>query len=332
MANTVSSTLTGQQLLDYARLFPWTTPAIGVAGYSDEPTVSFLDDIVKKIMAKANPWKWNAVPAASFLTQPYQQDYPTSISQNAMGWLANCTMIDINNTTSQPPIQPPVQAVQNLLPSSTCGAPTKIAWIINSMAITGTWPGANTIFKNPLQSAGGGPSNNPLTAITDPNGNIEVVTTYGVTGGSIPAFPAANAAAGTLTTDGTVVWTVQDPNGIAFRLDFLATFNSTVWQLKPTYQNKPPNITSLSQTIAPIPDDLSYLVKQGFLAYCYKQVDNNKFKEEFAQWMADIQEAMGASDREPQEFGFAPSNPLHGGIGGTGGHGYPGWWGWQSGQ
>jgi hypothetical protein len=98
------------------------------------------------------------------------------------------------------------------------------------------------------------------------------------------------------------------------------------------YQQKPPNITSLGQTISPIPDDLSYLVKQGFLTFCYKQVDNAKFKEEFAQWMADIQEAMGASDREYQEFGFSPSEGIATGSGGqnTGGSGYPGWPGWSS--
>src|SRR4029077_14046075 len=132
------------------------------------------------------------------------------------------------------------------------------------------WPGPNTAFVNPLVSAGGGPSNNPVTAITDPNGNIEVVTTYGVTGGSIPAFPASNGTPGTVTNDGTVKWTLIDPNGITLRLDRLATFNSTVWQLNPTYQLKPPNIVNLKQTVSPIPDDLSYLVKQGFLAYCYK--------------------------------------------------------------
>lgn len=330
------STLTPQILVDYARLFPWTTAAIGVAGYSSEPAVSFTDDIVKKIMAKANPWKWNMIPAPPIYTQPYQQDYPTQISQNAMGWLHNCTMIDINNSSSQPPFQPPINCVQNLLPTSGQGYPSKICWLINKMAITGQWPGANVSYVNPLVSAGGGPSNNPLTAITDINGNIQVVSTYGVTGNTMPTWPAADASPGTVTQDGPVdtgvQWTLIDPNGVTFRLDRLATFNSQVWQILPIYQHKPPNIVALKQTVAPIPDDLSYLVKQGFLAYCYKQVDSNKFKDEFAQWMQDIQEAMGASDREYQEFGFAPSQGITGTGGGvgTGGYDYPGWSGWSS--
>lgn len=326
------STLNAQQLIDYARLFPWTTPAVGVAGYSQQPAVSFLDDIVKKIMNKANPWKWNQVVAPVFYTQPFQQDYPTQISQSNMGWLEACTMIDINNFTAQPPVQPPVNCVARLQPTSNCGYPTKISWIINSAAILGIWPGPGTIYVSPLVTQGGGPSSNPLTAIKDSNGNIEVVTTYGVTGGSTPTWPALGATPGTITQDGTVQWTLIDPNGIAFRLDKLATFNSNVWQMNPVYQNKPPNILTLKQTISPIPDDMSYLVKEGFLAYCYKQVDNNKFQQEFAQWLQNIQEALGASDREYQEFGFAPTTGLaNPGMGaGTGTYGYPGWIGWTS--
>ena len=87
-----------------------------------------------------------------------------------------------------------------------------------------------------------------------------------------PIWPAAKAPAGTITNDGTVVWTVVDPNGIAFRLDRLATYGSEVWQMKPAYQRKPPNITNLSQTFYPIPDDLSYLIKQGFIPTAIQQM------------------------------------------------------------
>lgn len=333
-----TSTLTPQQLVDYGRAFSWTAPVLSVAGYGDQPALSFCDDIVKKIMAKSNPWKWNMIRAAVFYTNPYQQDYPTSISQNAMGWLANCTMIDINNPTN-PPVQPPLTVVQNLLPTSNVGYPTKICWIPNNLAITGRWQ-ANAVYTNPVAPGvtgadglvgSGGPSNNLPTAIKDPNGNIQLVTTYGTTGATAPTWPAAASAAGVTTTDGSVVWTVQDSNGIAFRFDQMATFGSTVFEVHPIYQNKPPNMTSLSQTFAPIPDDLDYLIRQGFLAWCYKHTDNAKFQIEYAQWLEDIQMAMGGSDRELQEFGIYPSNAVQGAGGGmTGGYGYPGWWGWNS--
>lgn len=330
MASTNPSTLTAQILIDYARSMGIPNSVLGVSGYSSEPAVSFLDDVVKKIMNKANPWKWNQISATPFYTQPYQQDYPTSIGQSVMGWLHNCTMIDVNNASQLPPVQPPVNCVQNLQPTSNCGYPSKICWIINSLAITGTWPGPSTLYVNPLISLGGGPASNPFTAITDTNGNIQVVTQYGTTGGGQPTWPAAGSAPGTITPDGGVQWTLVDPNGIAFRLDRLATFNSNVWQILPTYQQKPPNIVSLKQTVAPIPDDLSYLVKQGFLTYCYKIAEPERFQTEFAQWLQDVQEALGASDREYQEFGFAPQQSLVSGGPTVGGYGYPGWMGWSS--
>lgn len=338
MANTVASTLNAQLLVDYARTFPWTTPVMGRAGYTTQPAVSFLDEVVKKILAKTNPWKWNARGFPAINVSPYQQDYPTSISQNVLGWLQAAVIVDINNTSNPIP-KLPINAVDRLLPTMIAGRLQKVCWITNSIAITGVWgrgepsdPGPNDSYTNPIVIQGGGPGNNPLTAITDANGNILVVTTYGVTG-TIAPVAASGAAAGTTVTDGTVVWTVQDPNGVALRIDALATNQSVVWQVRVLYQQKPPNIKTLTQNISPIPDDLDYLVKQGFLAYCTKQTDRSKFPAEYGQWLEDIQGAMGSSDREYQEFGFFPSNPIQGGGGDAGGNtgtwGYPGWPGWS---
>jgi hypothetical protein len=105
-----------------------------------------------------------------------------------------------------------------------------------------------------------------------------------------------------------------------------------VWQLRVLYQKQPPNILTLTQNIFPIPDSLNYLVKQGFLAYCTKQTDMSKFAGEYAQWLEDIQSAMGSSDRQANEFGFYPAAPIQGGggdAGSVGSWGYPGWPGWS---
>lgn len=329
MANTNSSTITVQSLIDYARVFEWTVPTVGLAGYDDEPALSFANDIIQKVMNRNNPWKWNSYLIPPFFTQPYQQDYPTSVSQNVMGWLEHATMIGVNNSSTPLP-QPPVRCVARLLPTSNTGDPSEICWLPNRNAILGVWPGPNVLYLYPQTINGvGGPGSNPLTSILDPNGNIQNVTTYGVTGGSAPSWPAPGAPAGFTTGDGSVVWTVQDPNGIALRVNNLAVNGSYVWQIVPAYQQKPPLLTSLLSTFAPIPDDLGYLLKQGFLTYCYKKADKKTFQVEFQQWLADITEAMEASDREPQEFGIYPSSPLTG-AGGFGSYNYPGWPGWTN--
>lgn len=330
--NTAASSVTPQKLINYARTFDWAVPTVGLAGYSTEPTLSFCNEIIQKIMAMNNPWKWNSYAAPVFYTQPYQQDYPTNISANTMGWLEAATFVDINNTSTPKP-QPQIQCVARLQPTFRLGIPTQVCWIMNRNAQTATWPGNNTVYQDPLNANGGGPGSNPRTAIIDPNGNLQVVTSYGTTLASgIPSWPSAGANQGTTTSDGTVVWTVQDPNGVAFRIDALASNGSNVWQMNLLYQQKPPLITTLQQTFAPVPDDLEYLVKQGFLAYCYKKADKNTFKEEYVQWLEDIQTALGASDREVQTFGISPLDPLQGTAGsGTGATGYPGWPNWGSG-
>jgi hypothetical protein len=326
MANTLATTLTGHRLIDYARS-QGGRPVLGVAGYDQEPALSFINEIVQRIMNKDNPWKWNSYPFPPFFTQPYQQDYATSISQNTIGWLESCTMIQ-QNTNDQPPPQPPVRAVARILPTSSCGNPTEICWIANRNGQFGQWPGNSVFYQNPLNALGGGPGSNLFTSIVDPNGNIQNLTQYGTTMASgTPAWPAANAQAGTQTQDGSVVWTVQDPNGVALRVNFLATYGSVVWQLLPFYQQKPPIIKSLGQTLDPIPYDLEYLVRQGFLLFCTR--NKKTFASEMAQWMEDVKEAMEASDREPQEFGMYPAEPITGAPN-PGSFTYPGWPGWTN--
>lgn len=331
--NTQPSSWSPQNCIDYARTFDFAVPTVGLAGYDDEPALSFSNDIMQKIIAKNNPWKWNSYVAPVFFSQPYQQDFMTNISSNTMGWLESATFTDINNPAGTPQyfIKPPLQTVARLLPTYVVGIPNEIAWILNRNSVTGSWPGPNMLYLNPLISQGGGPGNNPVTGITDPNGNLQTVTTYGTTGSSQPTWPSAGAQAGTTTNDGSVVWTVMDPNGVAFRVNMLATYGSNVWQFNVTYQQRAPLITSLTQTFAPIPDDLQYLIKQGFLAFCYKKSDRNTFQIEYAQWLADIQQALEQTDREAQTFGIYPADSLQntGGGSGVGTYGFPGWWGWS---
>lgn len=343
MANKIVSSYNTMNLIDYARTFPGTIKALGVAGYAIQPALSFADQVIKKILSKANPWKWNAYAAPVFYTQPFQQDYPTSITQETFGWMMNCVMLDINNPQANTnlPIILPIEAVQYILPTFIAGFPRKLSWVPNSLAQTGTWgggtaglagnPGPNVAILNPLTSQGGGPNSNPVCAITDPNGNIQVVTTYGVCGSTEPTWPAADAAAGTVTADGSVNWTVQDPLGIAWRVDLLGVYGSNVFEVHPIYQAAAPNLTTLKQTFAPIPDFMYYLVQQGFLVYCNKISAPAQFQEEYAQWEADIQLAMLSSDRERQEFGFYPESSIQGWgpNSGVGTFGYVGWPGWS---
>ena len=313
MANTSQSTIEVQYLVDFARTYPWTTETIGLAGYSASPAVEIANDIAQEIMSETVPWKWNSYNAPPFLTQPYQQDYPTSLSFNNVGWLESAIIIDINNN-SLPTPQAPLKVVKNLQPSSVCDIPSALCFILNRNALTGVRQ-ASTLYTNPLVSAGGGPNSNPPCAITDPNGNILVITGYGTSGSTTPTWPAANAAAGTNVTDGGVTWAVVDPNGVCFRVNAKSTNGSTVYQINPTYQLKMPLITGVTSLFNPIPDELGWLLRKGFLAYLSKHAGQKDYMAQILEFRAAVKIASGASDKEEQEFGFAPSEPIQGGPG-----------------
>jgi hypothetical protein len=116
--------------------------------------------------------------------------------------------------------------------------------------------------------------------------------------------------AGATFTDGSVTWTVVDPNGVTFRLDAMATNSSTVYQIRVDYQQKMPSITGLAQTFAPIPDEFSWLIRKGFLTYLTKHAGKADFTQQFLEFQAAIKRAAGSSDREEQEFGFAPAEAI----------------------
>jgi hypothetical protein len=152
----------------------------------------------------------------------------------------------------------------------------------------------------------------PFTQIRDANGNIQVITSYGTTGSTQPTWATTP---GQTTTDGTVTWTCIDPNGITFRLSPLPPQNGQVWQVQPYYQMKPTIITSIGQTWAPIPDDLSYVYKQGFFAKALKLAEDPRWEKEYALFEGMIKKAVGSADREAESFGMYPSRGLQGGGG-----------------
>lgn len=76
------------------------------------------------------------------------------------------------------------------------------------------------------------------------------------------------------------------------------------------YQAKPPIKTSLSDTWAPFPDELAYVLNQGFLAGCYEQAEDPRYDAAYKKFEFLIQKALGSKDMENNSDGFFPSSPL----------------------
>lgn len=288
--------------IDQIRVYPTVKPILSQSP-STEPALSIANDVIQIMLAQSLPWKFNRAAATPFLSVALQQDYITSITD--LGWLEQGWRIDINNTTTPKPVFS-LETIRDIQQLSWQQVPFQVSWIPNNLAIYGTWQ-ANTSYPTGLGQTQTPTS--PIQQFIDTNGNFLFVSTNGISGNVQPVLPASSVA-GTTVTDGTVIWKVADPSGIAFRFTPLPATSGIVWELHPIYQKKPPIKTSLTQTISPIPDEFGYLFRQGLLAMCMIHAGNKQGPMALAQWKEDLFTALKSSDRERDQVTMYPSDGL----------------------
>ena len=73
---------------------------------------------------------------------------------------------------------------------------------------------------------------------------------------------------------------------------------------------------SLSQTLAPLPDEMEPHFREGFIAQCYKRSPENavygKFKDMWQLWTQSLNELRAKEDRELEENKFIPTRTVFG--------------------
>jgi hypothetical protein len=362
-----NSSIKLQQIVDDAFTLGDVAPALATGGVSDTPALSIANDVMAAIVLggpQGQPlnWKWNRINVAPFPTISYQQDYLTNTVN--LAWIESAWCTNINQTAVIKE-KLPLSAHRDLLVTYwQTGYPGKICWMQNDTLQTGVWglhpfgptagkpsgettavsgnltglqnPGAGVIYTNPVGSSPAGPVN-ATTGITDPNGNLWVVTQYGTCGNTQPTWPTnpvyptfnAPTTTATTVTDGTVVWTAVNPKGQGFRLNPIPPQTGVVWLIEPVCQARAVQFTSLSQTLDPIPDDYATYFKQGFFAQCYRRNPDSKVRAKFAEewrvWLDSLNKAVMSGQREQDDFGFFPSSSImdSGGFGGWLGPAYP---------
>ena len=325
------STLTIQQLIDPLRTYPEVKAFTAVGGLGAEPALGIANDVLSRMLAQSLNWKWNRANIPLFPTVSLQQDYVTNVTD--MGWLEQGWRIDVNNTTTPKPIFT-MESVRDLGQSSFQANPFNLSWIPNSLAIMGTWE-SETAYGIGYGAAAVPVS--PITQFIDASGNIlfidggsiglsinspgysgtPISTTppYG-TSGTVEPDAGGAAAAGDTVVDGTVTWTVANPAGYAIRLAPIPPFSGLCWLIDAVYQKAPPLKTSLNNTITPVPDDLAYLFRQGFLAMLYRMSPDpgaaRKAPQAYAEWQLDLVTALRGGDREREDATVYPSESLTG--------------------
>lgn len=284
------STITLRDIADWARANAELVPMLGTSGWAEEPALSIANQVIAELLASENfPWKWNRALIPTFQTVQWQQDYSTNITD--LGWLEKAIRTETNNTEPVKPIFE-LQAVRDLPPSSRKGWPERICWIPNALALCGTWAAA-TAFTVGQQ-------------IRDGNGNIQACSGAGTTGASQPAW---STSPGSTTIDGSVQWKSLNPDGVTLRIYPIPVESSQPFTINGIYQKKAAARTTLSQTWEPMPDELAFVYRQGFLAMCYRHANKEQqFAREYSLFQALVKQAAGSADIEPDAYGFVPDS------------------------
>ena len=296
--------------------------------------------VMRKFLSSALKWNFNLKTLPIGLTISWQQDYGTNLTDVA--FLQYGRLLEINNTALPRPTWE-LEAVQNALETTfQYGRPGQICALQNKNLQYSTW-GATGIGTGGLQNPQPGQTitnpvgltispANPRIQVQDPNGNLWILTTFGVTGtygGSAPqytqppwptnpVFPSFGNPNVTPTTftDGSVVWTAVNPENWGFRLAPLPPQTGVPYQIFPAYQKKPPTFSSLAQTIDPIPDDYSSAFIDGMVAHFYSGVTDPKIRakhaDAVAMWEKDLKESKQSQDRTRDQAIMFPSSSIMG--------------------
>jgi len=306
----------------------------GTAGYSTEPLLTICNEVMCRILAENMPWIWNRSVVPPFLTVSLQQDYCTQLTD--IGWLENGWRVDINNSTSNSNGAPkPVfslETVRYIPQASAQSVPFNICFVPNSQAFLGLWQ-ANTEY-----GCGYGvpmTPRSPIQQFLDANGNILYIDStqlglniespgytgttifppgvypYGTSGSTQPLAPA-NATPGTQIQDGSVIWTVANPDGYAVRLFPLPALNGLCWWIQCQYQVAPPQLLTLQQTIDPIPFYMSYLFRQGVRAQLKIANGLPNAQQEYNEWEETLVKALRGADRQQDDFRLYPDTSIMG--------------------
>jgi hypothetical protein len=310
-----ASTYTLEDIVKYARTDGKLDPLLSQAGFSQVKVFGIANDTITAMFAKPFNWKFNRVNVPTFFTISFQQDY-ASVNITNIGWLEHGAVRDINNASIPKPIFP-IEVVRDLERTySQLGRPGQVCWFPNNQLVQATWPGPNTVITNPVGAAL--TPANPIINILDTNGNIQVLTTYGTTGGTQPTWPAASSASGVTTNDGTVVWTVANPFGQGFRLGTLPAQSGVCWEVGLAAQAKPPKFTALTQPMDPITDEYIKYFRQGFVAHAYLASSDSKVnamgENKRAAWEADMMKMVVQANRERDAAGFYPDRGIMSGA------------------
>jgi hypothetical protein len=324
----MSSTITLQTVVNLASTQVELLPLSGVGGYTSEPALSLCNDVLQTTLAQPLDWKFNRAEMNMLVTSPNRQDYLFAgatifnIGGNACGAGIDLTT---NNALT---ISGSTVIIKTL--EQYAGAVGDVCYVLGT--------GSNydsTFSKNGVAT---GFSGNTYT-ITTINGLTLTATLTGSASGTSGSAGITDFGWGCgatmvgLLSGGAILPTrhaevVRDlqPYGYANTPEKFCVYETStagvlkirsypvcgtgIWGVSLVYQKKAPLATVLSGTWAPIPDELSYVYRQGFLAKCYRYINSPRADVEEQKFQAAIMRALGADEREASDVRLYPGDGI----------------------
>jgi hypothetical protein len=336
------STVTLQQVVTFAQQHTQLMPLTGVGGTANEPALSLANDTMNFLLARPFPWKFNRKEMPIFVTVPNKQDYKFA---GACAFTTTGGGVGIDLTSNNAIVQVSTTVTVNLLES--CIGVFNVG---DTVFLAGVTQPAIAAVYTPGQGNNGTSSvwSNGFTIVSIAANGLSftftyapVISTDGAPG--IVDFSWLESATMIQTANTAVVpyiWYLQGVRtievasrvGIPDRISVLQDLGTGVIRLRlrfvpgsqpftvsPIYQKKPPLLTSLSSTWAPIPDNYIHCVRQMFLALCYRFADSNKQDSEYQKAVMLAADTSGADDRDEAEEYIVPDDSLMSGFGWGGG-------------
>jgi hypothetical protein len=343
------STITVQNIIDYGRAHAMLKPLLGIGGITNEPGLSMCNDILGILFSRPFAWKFNRKVMNFFVTQAFIQDYlfagacaftlnpvvasggASSLGGGGVGiglYSTNPSISGISEsgtTVTVQCLQPHNFTVGQTVYMNGCIGPSATAYnatfSLNTNAMTSSWSNGfvitalptTTSFQFTHTQAGLRPSGAP--GIRD-FGWMEAAITTDINNNGVPQPTGPIESINRITPTHQAGETVQvammadQQNGVLLlRVNPAAGPYSMA--VTPVYQQKAPLLTSPTQIWAPWPDNLAYVLRQGFLAMAYRLTDKpDRAEAEFNRFSGAIMSALAFADTENSNEGFAPSVPI----------------------
>lgn len=331
-----NSTRTLQAVVNMSAAHTELMPLAGVGGYTNEPALSLCNQVMQELLASPMAWKWNRHEMAFLVTALNKQDY---LHAGATAWTVNGGVGIALKTASTPGITttgfPGTVTVTTLEPHNfNAGDTVYLHGNVDSVydsafsqtSSSSSWTGGYAILATPtttsftFASIAGQTLTSGAPGITNLNW-LESGTMVEVNSATSPQITHPILAVRTLQPCSTVdkptrVSIVSDDGAGTLKIRFNYACGSTPFGVNLVYQGKPILAADLTGTWAPIPDSLSYVVDQLFLARAYRFVNSGRADIEFQRAQVEINRAQMNEDSEESEEYVTPVTSLMGG--GTG--------------